>query len=106
MDDRRKAAAGKSGPIVLLKNLNFSKEKRSGGVTGTSSASAQSSASSNVEKESDRRPLHRFPLKPPDYAIAPEILMESFVDIPVLFLAVKVKIMLAIKEDSFVTILS
>jgi len=92
-EDRRKAAAGKSGPIDLLKNLtsSASKEKRSGGggVAGSStSAATHSVATSNFERDSDRRPLQTFPLSPPDYAIAPEILMDSFVEMPVLFLGI------------------
>ena len=83
MEDRRKPAAGKSGPIDLLKNLtsSASKDKRSGGVTGTSSLAPPSAEVENLDN--DRRPLQTFPLSPPDYVIAPEILMESFVEMPV-----------------------
>jgi len=90
MDDRRKAMAGKSGPIDLLKNLtsSASKEKRSGGFTGNASSSPQTPGMSNPNRDNDRRPLQTFPLSPPDYAIAPEILMESFVEMPVLFLGI------------------
>ena len=84
MEDRKKSAPAKSGPIDLLKNLtsSASKEKRSTAAAGSNPSPQTSSSNAG---DNDRRPLQTYPLSPPDYLIAPEILMESFVELPVLF---------------------